>query len=925
MKTTQQSYFPILFLLICGVLSWNYVSNTEKTPDGSLNFNQNTITKIERSSGGSTYDQNTVHVKYTERITNVSPNTKKTTAKEKERIPYGSPNSNDDTATKTERIPDASVDSHKNTATQTESISDCSTNNNKNTNTKIYRTPRGSVDLIHSTATQTERISYGWTNSDKKTDTQTEWTPRSSVNSISNTETQTESIYYDSTNNNKNTNKKTETTEEAPRGSVNSNQNSATQTERIPDSLKNIDKNTKTRTERTPRGSVNSNQHTATQTERISYGSANHTQHRKRYNQDLFTASWTTFNDGLLLGLNKSKENIPSEIRNTKINDTLNLLSGLSTQSTEHLTTLKELQRDPCQKYGTCSVAQNKTKWYCYCDSDCKMFNDCCSDYNGNIRNSNSQLSFECYPQTYVERSNSRTGFLAVGSCPNSYKNRTVKERCLQNNFTENGNPTGAYTNENKCREWTEENTITKIERSSGGSTYDQNTVHVKYTERITNVSPNTKKTTAKEKERIPYGSPNSNDDTATKTERIPDASVDSHKNTATQTESISDCSTNNNKNTNTKIYRTPRGSVDLIHSTATQTERISYGWTNSDKKTDTQTEWTPRSSVNSISNTETQTESIYYDSTNNNKNTNKKTETTEEAPRGSVNSNQNSATQTERIPDSLKNIDKNTKTRTERTPRGSVNSNQHTATQTERISDGSANHTQHRKRYNQDLFTASWTTFNDGLLLELNKSKENIPSEIRNTKINDTLNLLSGLSTQSTEHLTTLKELQRDPCQKYGTCSVAQNKTKWYCYCDSDCKMFNDCCSDYNGNIRNSNSQLSFECYPQTYVERSNSRTGFLAVGSCPNSYKNRTVKERCLQNNFTENGNPTGAYTNENKCREWTEEIFSSIFIFMSAYIQIFKRTKKVRHGITEITIDVITTGGKKKDRDTYKDNNK
>ncbi|VDI00081.1 Hypothetical predicted protein [Mytilus galloprovincialis] len=226
-----------------------------------------------------------------------------------------------------------------------------------------------------------------------------ESTPRGSVNLTPNTATQTEMIYYDSPNNNKNTNKKTE---------------------------------------KTVRGSVKLMQNTATQTERISYGSTN-TQHRKRYNPDLFTASWTTFNDGLLLGLNKSKENIPSEIRNTKINDTLNLLSGLSTQSTEHLTTLQELQRDPCQEYGTCSLAQNKTKWYCYCDSDCKMFNDCCIDYNGNIRNSNSQLSFECYPQTYVDHVDSRTGFLAVGSCPNSYKNRTIKERCLQNNFTENG------------------------------------------------------------------------------------------------------------------------------------------------------------------------------------------------------------------------------------------------------------------------------------------------------------------------------------------------------------------------------------------------------------------------------------------------------------------------------------------------------
>ncbi|CAC5408266.1 unnamed protein product [Mytilus coruscus] len=286
MKTTRQSYIPILFLLVCGVLSWNYVTKTGRTPDGYVNYNHNTVTKTERISDGSTnYDHN--NVKNTERI---PYNTN--TATEMKRIPKGSTNSNKDTATKTKRIPDGSVNLYKNTSTMKEMISD---------------------------------------------------------------------------------------------------------------------------------------------------GSAIYTQDENRYRPELFTASWTTFNGGLLIGLTKSKRNIPSEIKNSERNETLDLLSGLSTRSTKHLKTLQELRRDPCSKYGTCSVAQNKTKWYCYCDSDCQMFGDCCSDYNGTTRHSNSQLSFGCYLQTYVEGFDGRTGFLAVGSCPDSYKNRTVKERCLQNNFTENG------------------------------------------------------------------------------------------------------------------------------------------------------------------------------------------------------------------------------------------------------------------------------------------------------------------------------------------------------------------------------------------------------------------------------------------------------------------------------------------------------
>ncbi|CAG2256930.1 unnamed protein product [Mytilus edulis] len=399
METIRQSHLPILFLLVCGVLSWNYITNTGSTPDNSVNYNQNSVTRRTRRSDGSA---NSIHttVKTTEKTPNGFPNSDKNTAAEMERTPYGSVNYNQDTFTRTKRSSAGSTHYNQNTVTKTEGISDGSFNYNHYTGTKMEGISDGSFNYDQNTVTKMEGISDG------------------------------------SFNYNHNTLQRRKGSLD---GSINYNHNTVTKTEGISDGSINYNHNTVTKTEGISDGSINYNHNTVTKTEGISDGSAIYTKDDKRYRHEVFTSPLTTVNDGLSKGLTESDTNFSTEITNLKRNGTLDLLNVISTQSTMHLNTVQEFSRDPCHEIGTCSVTQNKTKWFCYCDKDCQMFNDCCNDYNGTIRNSNSQLSFGCYRQIYIVNSPGQTGFLAVDSCPDSYKNITVKERCLQNNFAENG------------------------------------------------------------------------------------------------------------------------------------------------------------------------------------------------------------------------------------------------------------------------------------------------------------------------------------------------------------------------------------------------------------------------------------------------------------------------------------------------------
>ncbi|CAG2229994.1 unnamed protein product [Mytilus edulis] len=470
MKTIRQSHLPILFLLVCGVLSWNYITNTGSTPDNSVNYNQNSVTRRTRRSDGSA---NSIHttVKTTEKTPNGFPNSDKNTAAEMERTPYGSVNYNQDTFTRTKRSSAGSTHYNQNTVTKMEGISDGSFNYNhytvtkmegisdgsfnydQNTVTKMEGISDGSFNYNHNTVTKTEGISDGSVNYNHNTVTKTEGISDGSINYNHNTVTKTEGISDGSINYNHNTVTKTEGISDGSLitirihykdgrnsdGSINYNHNTVTKTEGISDGSINYNHNTVTKTEGISDGSINYNHNTVTKTEGISDGSAIYTKDDKRYRHEVFTSPLTTVNDGLSKGLTESDTNFSTEITNLKRNGTLDLLNVISTQSTMHLNTVQEFSRDPCHEIGTCSVTQNKTKWFCYCDKDCQMFNDCCNDYNGTIRNSNSQLSFGCYRQIYIVNSPGQTGFLAVDSCPDSYKNITVKERCLQNNFAENG------------------------------------------------------------------------------------------------------------------------------------------------------------------------------------------------------------------------------------------------------------------------------------------------------------------------------------------------------------------------------------------------------------------------------------------------------------------------------------------------------
>ncbi|VDI49112.1 Hypothetical predicted protein [Mytilus galloprovincialis] len=406
-----------------------------RIPNSSVNYNHNAVTRRKRSSDVSTnYIHNTV--KTTKEISSNSANSNKYTVAETEWTPYGSVNYHQNTVTRGKRISDGSTQYNNYTVKITEMIPDGSTNSNKNTATDMERILYGSINYYQNTVTRRKRSSDGSTNCNNDTVNNTEMIPAGSTDNNNNTATEMERIPYGSVNYDQNTVTRRKRRSD---GSTQYNNYTVKITEMIPGGSTDSNKNTATDMEMTHNGSVYVTKNTATQTEMISDGSAKQTQDEERYRPELFTTSVMTFNDGFSKGFNNIKKKISPKTKNLKINETLNILSGLSTQPTMNLITTQEPCRGLCHEYGTCSIAQNKTKWYCYCDSDCQMFNDCCYNYNGTIRNSNSQLSFDCYPQTYIIGIEAKTGFLAVDSCPDSYKNRTVKERCLQNNLTENG------------------------------------------------------------------------------------------------------------------------------------------------------------------------------------------------------------------------------------------------------------------------------------------------------------------------------------------------------------------------------------------------------------------------------------------------------------------------------------------------------
>ena len=81
---------------------------------------------------------------------------------------------------------------------------------------------------------------------------------------------------------------------------------------------------------------------------------------------------------------------------------------------------------DPCSAEGSCSFTKSMEHQFCHCDTDCYIYNDCCTDNNKPSTASNSEYSsyYTCHKG---HNSDIYKGFFVIGSCPVGYENETDK------------------------------------------------------------------------------------------------------------------------------------------------------------------------------------------------------------------------------------------------------------------------------------------------------------------------------------------------------------------------------------------------------------------------------------------------------------------------------------------------------------------
>ncbi|VDI08371.1 Hypothetical predicted protein [Mytilus galloprovincialis] len=94
---------------------------------------------------------------------------------------------------------------------------------------------------------------------------------------------------------------------------------------------------------------------------------------------------------------------------------------------------------DPCFHVGSCSFTSNMIHQFCKCDKECKIYNDCCQDYN----RENHSLSSGYFEHLSCIRGHNEMeafeGYFAVTTCPSDYKNQTVITRCYEDDIINNG------------------------------------------------------------------------------------------------------------------------------------------------------------------------------------------------------------------------------------------------------------------------------------------------------------------------------------------------------------------------------------------------------------------------------------------------------------------------------------------------------
>lgn len=95
-----------------------------------------------------------------------------------------------------------------------------------------------------------------------------------------------------------------------------------------------------------------------------------------------------------------------------------------------------EADLETCDEFYTCEHNENKVLPNCYCDRNCSYFNDCCNNFDRNIRMGEEMLSrtnMSCRVNIRGDMYSYGRGYWMIKTCPDSFNISAISSRCMTN------------------------------------------------------------------------------------------------------------------------------------------------------------------------------------------------------------------------------------------------------------------------------------------------------------------------------------------------------------------------------------------------------------------------------------------------------------------------------------------------------------
>ncbi|CAG2187305.1 unnamed protein product [Mytilus edulis] len=147
------------------------------------------------------------------------------------------------------------------------------------------------------------------------------------------------------------------------------------------------------------------------------------------------TANGTTTSDTISRSMSKITGTAVSRYKRTPLE--------ITTQSDQQTSTYPNMLEDECFSFGGCKLPEYFIDSYCYCDTKCNDYKDCCAKHN--LITNIAQDRYECIRINTEE--NKKKGFQTISMCSLEYHDNTIKEKCKEDNMIENGPPVVDYRN----------------------------------------------------------------------------------------------------------------------------------------------------------------------------------------------------------------------------------------------------------------------------------------------------------------------------------------------------------------------------------------------------------------------------------------------------------------------------------------------